>query len=195
VIAAARWARFAHDGWVAGKRGLPDLKRFKDSAEGYYQLHLDAVREGDFRKRVMASWGLIAQGQESLPYLMLMLSSSNADSREDAGGALGWLGKESGDVVGELLTALESETEHQPRDTIVVTLGALKDRTAIPSLAALIRSDDTDGDTRRCAVESLGKAKAAAVAAGSVHVSGQVVQDEGTFESICVSVPMAPPAR
>ena len=105
----------------------------------------------------MASWGLIARGRESLPYLMLMLRSSNADSREDAGGALGWLGKEPGGVVGELLAALEDETEHQPRDSIVVTLGALKNRAAIPALAALIRSDDTDGDTRRCAVESLGK--------------------------------------
>jgi HEAT repeat protein len=138
-------------------RGVPDLKRFKDSAEDYYQLHLEAVREGDFSKRVTASWGLIARGRESLPYLMLMLRSSNADSREDAGGALGWLGKESGGVAGELLTALEDETEHQPRDSIVVTLGVLKNRAAIPALATLIRADDTDGDTRRCAVESLGK--------------------------------------
>lgn len=120
-------------------------------------MHLEAVREGDFSRRVMASWGLIARGRESLPYLMLMLRSSNADSREDAGGALGWLGKESSGVVGDLLTALEDEAEHQPRDSIVVTLGAVKNPAAIPALAALIRSDDTDGDTRRCAVESLGK--------------------------------------
>ena len=157
MIAAARWAGFAHDVWVADKRGVPDLRRFEDSADGYYQLHLEAVREGDFSKRVTASWGLIARGRDSLPYLMLMLRSSNADSREDAGGALGWLGRKSGDVVGELLTALAHETEHQPRDAIVVTLGALKSRAAIPALAALIRSDGTDGDTRRCAVESLGK--------------------------------------
>jgi HEAT repeat protein len=114
-------------------------------------LHLEAVRETDFSKRVTASWGLIARGQDSLPYLMLMLRSSNAGSREDAGGALGWLGKKSGGVVGELLAALADETEHQPRDSLVVALGALKNRAAIPALAALIRSDDIDGDTRRCA--------------------------------------------
>ena len=34
-------------------------------------------------------------GRDSLPYLMLMLRSSNADSREDAAGTLGWLGKDS----------------------------------------------------------------------------------------------------
>ena len=70
---------------------------------------------------------------------------------------LGWLGKESGGVVGDLLAALEDETGHKPRDSIVGTLGALGNRAAISALAALIRSDDTDGDTRRCAVESLGK--------------------------------------
>jgi HEAT repeat protein len=157
AIAAAWWATLSHDVRVADQRGVPDLKRFKDSAESYYQLHLEAVRDGDFSKRVTASWGLIARGRKSLPYLMVMLKSSDADSREDASGALGWLGKQPDGVVGELLAALEDETEHQPRDSIVVTLGALKNRAAIPALAALIRSDDTDGDTRRCAVESLGK--------------------------------------
>jgi hypothetical protein len=88
---------------VADRRGVPDLRRFKDSAESCYQLHLEAMREGDFGKRVTASWGLIARDRESLPYLMLMLRSGNADSREDAGGALGWLGKEADGVVGELL--------------------------------------------------------------------------------------------
>lgn len=113
---------------------MPYLKRFKDPAASYY-----------------------ARGRDSLPYLMLMLKSREADSREDAGGALSWLGKDDDGVVAELLAGLGSETEHQPRDSIVLTLGALKNRAAIPALAGLIRSKDTDGDTRRCAVESLGK--------------------------------------
>ncbi|HEY0453667.1 HEAT repeat domain-containing protein [Actinophytocola sp.] len=141
---------------MADRRGVPNLKRFKGSAESYYRLHLEAVREQDFTRRVTASWGLIARGRESLPYLMSMLRSGDADSREDAGGALTWLGEDAAGLVGELLTALRRETDPQARDSIVATLGALRNRAAVPALAALIRSADTDGDTRRCAVESLG---------------------------------------
>ena len=137
-----------------------DLQLFNDSAQAYYEMHLDSTRGHDFAKRVTASWGLIARGQDSLPYLMSMLTSRNADSREDAAGALGWLGAKSDTIVNALIAALDRESEDQPRDSIVLTLGALKSRAAIPALASLIRSDDTDADTRRCAVESL---------AGRVH--------------------------
>jgi HEAT repeat protein len=142
---------------VVRRRAGPNLKLFKGSADSYYQLHLESVRERDFSKRVTASWGLIARGRDSLPYLMLMLKSGNADSREDAAGALEWLGDDANGVVHELLVALDRETDSQARDSIVLTLGALKNRAAFPALAALIRSEGTDGDTRRCAVESLGK--------------------------------------
>ena len=71
------------------RRGGPDLTQFVGPAEHYYRLHLEALREGDFIKRVTALWGLIACGRESLPYLMTMMRSSAADSREDAGGAFG----------------------------------------------------------------------------------------------------------
>ncbi|MEH1055987.1 HEAT repeat domain-containing protein [Micromonospora sp. CPCC 206171] len=142
---------------MVDRRGVPDLREYCDSAESYYRLHLEATREHDFHNRVTASWGLIARGADSLPYLILMLRSSNPDSREDAAGALAWLGQDSDGVVSELLTALRGEHEDQPRDGIVLALGALKNRAAVPALAALIRSDNTDGDTRDCAVESLGK--------------------------------------
>lgn len=154
---AARCGGGVDDVYVADHRGVPDLSHFTAPAETYYRLHLEALRERDFNKRVAASWGLIARGGESLPYLMLMLRSRDAGSREDAAGALAWLGTDAGGVVRELLLALEQETGQQARDSIVLTLGALKNRAAIPALAELIRSEDTDGDTRRCAVESLGK--------------------------------------
>jgi HEAT repeat protein len=156
----SRWLRdggVADDDAVSDSRRGPDLTTYTASAETYYQLHLAAMRESDFRKRSNAAWGLIARGKASLPYLMLMLSSRDPDSREDAGGALAWLGKEADGVVAELLTALDVEKEDQARDSIVLALGALKNRAAIPALDALIRSEQTDGDTRRCAVESLGK--------------------------------------
>jgi HEAT repeat protein len=144
-------------GLVTDQQGVPDLRRFSRSAETYYRLHLDALREQNFQKRVEASWGLIARGSDSLPFLTLMLKSRAADSREDASGVLSWLGKSSTGMISDLLSALERETEQQPRDGIVLALGGLKNRAAIPALAQLIRSSDIDGDTRRCAVESLGK--------------------------------------
>jgi HEAT repeat protein len=142
---------------VAHQRGVPDLSQFTAPAETYYRLHQEALREHNFAKRVTASWGLIARGRQSLPYLTRMLSSRDANSREDAAGALAWLGADAGGVVRELLQALKHETGQQARDSIVLALGALKNPAAIPALAELIRSADTDGDTRRCAVESLGK--------------------------------------
>lgn len=59
--------------------------------------------------------------------------------------------------MGALLAALEAETEDVPRDGIIAALGALKNRSAVPTLAALIRSESTDSDTRLCAAESLGQ--------------------------------------
>jgi HEAT repeat protein len=88
---------------------------------------------------------------------MRILRSRDADSREDAAGALAWLGADANGIVRELLLALEQETGQQARDSIVLALGTLKNPAAIPALAELIRSPATDGDTRRCAVESLGK--------------------------------------
>lgn len=122
--------------------------------EHYYRQHLEALRENNYRKRVKAQWGLIARGTDSLPYLSLMLRSRNSDSREDAAGALEWLGERG--FVAELLTALDRETDRQARDSIVLTLGTLGDRAAIPALAALLRAPETDGDTRHCTAESLG---------------------------------------
>ena len=55
------------------------------------------------------------------------------------------------------MIALENETQDQARDAVVLALGALRSREAIPALARLIRTAETDGDTRRCAVESLGR--------------------------------------
>lgn len=145
------------NGAMTDRRGVPDLSTFTASAEDYYALHLEAVREPDFTKRVTASWGLIARGSASVPHLLRMLTSSEPDSREDAAGALAWLGSDKGSVVTELLEALEHEDDQQARDSIVIALGALRNRAAIPALAALVRDSGLDGDTRRTAVESLGR--------------------------------------
>ena len=109
-----------------------------------------------FRLRVEAQWGLIACGTDAIPYALRMLTSPDAEIREDAGGILGQLGK-SDEVVEGVLAALEGETDDQARDSLVIAIGELGDPRGIPMLAKLIRSPETDGDTRFTAVQSLGR--------------------------------------
>jgi HEAT repeat protein len=109
-----------------------------------------------FERRVEATWGLIGCGADAIPYAIDMLKSSDAEIREDAGGILGALGREP-EVVDAVIAALQSETDCQARDSLVVALGELGDRRAISHLASLIRSEDTDGDTRFTAAQSLGR--------------------------------------
>jgi hypothetical protein len=105
----------------------------------------------------MASWGLIAKGEESIPYLLAMMRSTSPESREDAAGALGWLGRSDSGLVERLTSALGSETSDQARDSIVVALGELRSKDAIPALALVIRDEQADGDTRWTAMQSLGQ--------------------------------------
>lgn len=139
------------------ERGVPDLTRLRWSADAYYALHLDAVREHDFHKRVRASWGLIARGADAMPFLMEMLHSDSAGSREDAAGALARIGTSSPEVVAALLAALRHAVTHEERDTILLGLGALRARAAVPALAEVLRDPAADEDTRHTAAEALGK--------------------------------------
>ena len=49
--------------------GVPDLSQLREEPEVYFEKHRVAVEQHDFKARVMASWGLIARGVESIPYL------------------------------------------------------------------------------------------------------------------------------
>ncbi len=135
---------------------MPDLRAFQEAPEVYRVLHRQAVLEGNFDKRVHASWGLIARGGESLPVLLSMLSDQSPEAREDAAGALAWLKEQSPDVVGALVSALDASEADEERDTILTALGALRSRDAIPALAAILRDASADEDTRYVAAEALG---------------------------------------
>ena len=137
-------------------RGRPELSGYTDSAAYYAAMHDQGIRAMEFARRVHGTWGLIAQGAESIPYALAMLKSKDSDAREDGAAVLGEIGK-NGDVVEELLSALASELDTQARDSIILALGRMKNRAAIPALAALIKDESTDGDTRWTAVESLGR--------------------------------------
>jgi hypothetical protein len=139
------------------ERGVPDLTRLRWPAEDYHALHLEAVREHDFHKRVRASWGLIARGADALPFLIEMLRSTTPESREDAAGALAWIGTSSPELASMLVDALRDAVRHEERDTILLALGELRAREAVPAVADVLRDPRADGDTRHAAAEALGK--------------------------------------
>ena len=55
------------------------------------------------------------------------------------------------------VSGARAETDEEARDSLIQALGGLRNRAAIPALAALIEDEDADGDTRWTAVESLGR--------------------------------------
>jgi HEAT repeat protein len=84
-----------------------------------------------------------------------MLESDSPDAREDAAGAFGWMARNDPSMVDHLLDALEGESDLQIVDSLIVSLGQLRDRRAIGPLAQIVLSPDTDGDTRHTAIQSL----------------------------------------
>lgn len=136
---------------------MPDLERLCESPEIYHERHQRAIADGDFEARVMASWGLIARGSASLPVLQVMLRSTSPDTREDAAGAFGWLAQQEPAIGDELLAVVRDEADVGTRDSMVMALGALKDKRALPVLAELLRDPLTDGDSESLVIEALGR--------------------------------------
>jgi hypothetical protein len=140
---------------LTNKNGRPDLARYTDSVDYYvaiYQQYLEAVngasgRDDDahlaFRRRVHATWRLIAKGVMAVPHVVAMLRSKDADAREDGAAILAEIGRDS-HAVEHVLQAPGSETDAAARDSLILALGAFKDRVAIPALADLIRNNDAD---------------------------------------------------
>jgi len=160
--------RLKEDRYPVNKRGKPDLIYYRDPLSHYIQMYeqfLDTVEgrktgvgyevELAFKRRVHAQWGLIAKGAEAAPYAVTLLQRTEAEAREDGASILAELGKDDG-IVDTLIESLKSETDLTARDSMVITLGRLKSRKAIPTLAAIIRDAAQDHDTRWTAVESLG---------------------------------------
>lgn len=112
--------------------------------------------EPDFDKRVEGLWGLIARGQESVPYLVGLLANPDAEARADGASALAAIGAAEPGIQQPLIDALQRAATHEERDTILMALGQMRSKDAIPTIARFIRDDATDGDTRSTAVEALG---------------------------------------
>jgi hypothetical protein len=126
--------------------GRPDLSYYTRSAEYYAAMHARAIAPGGiFAERTHGCWGLIAKGEEAIPCALAMIASTKPDAREDGAAILAEIGKGEG-VVQSLLGALAAETDVEARDSLIQALGGLRDRAAIPALAALIEDEDADGD-------------------------------------------------
>jgi hypothetical protein len=148
-------------------RGRPDLRYYTDPLDYYiamYEQHL-ATLEGKkgvgyeielaFSRRVHGMWGLIGKGAAAARYALSLLGRSAPEAREDGAAILAELGRNEA-VVDTLIESLSAETATTARNSIILALGRLKNKKAIPSLAAIIRAAATDGDTKWTAVESLG---------------------------------------
>lgn len=155
------------DNYPVDARGRPDLRCYTDLLEYYiqmYEQHLGALQgkkgvgyeiELAFTRRVHAMWGLIAKGAAAAPYALSLLRHSEPEAREDGPAILAELGKDEG-VVDLLLESLKAETDATAKDSLILAVGRLKSRKVIPVLAAIIRDEAVDADTRWTAVESLG---------------------------------------
>jgi len=128
---------------------ISERRYFTKSAEYYAQMHHAAVSlydnspsKGDagliYACQVHAEWGLIYSGAAAIPYAVEMLKSSVPEAREGGAGILGAVGKDDA-VVQALLASLATETDTTARDTLILALGELRNRNAIPALAAIIK--------------------------------------------------------
>lgn len=159
--------KLKEDAYPVDARGRPDLAFYSDPLEHYlllYEQHLGALagRKGPgheidlaFRRRVHATWGLIAKGPAAVPHALAMLKRREPEAREDGAAILAALGRQDG-VVLALLSALDAEAESEPKDSVILALGHMRAKKAIPALARIIQDPSADRDTRWTAVEALG---------------------------------------
>jgi len=149
--------------------GQPHLSYYTDSAKYYAELYgkfIASLHGGwpwdsyesnlPWSSRIHAIWGLIAKGSAAVPFALKMLQSPEPEAREDGASILSQLGQNES-IVTAVLCALAAEEDTTARDSLILTLGEMRSRQAIPALSAIIRDESADGDTRWTAVESLGK--------------------------------------
>lgn len=147
--------------------GRPDLQRFTKPIShytGYLDEYLEALvsavdpahQSFAYRKGVLGQWGLIAKGPtEGLPYVLRLMRHSVPEGRSAAAGILdAWSTDRS--LIPHLIDALAREQDTETLSTLIGTLGRLKVATALPRLAALLRSPDSDhGDLSWSVIEAV----------------------------------------
>jgi hypothetical protein len=151
----------------ADERGKRDLSFYTEPLQHYIDLYnsfINANWKGStsdeqrlaWKQRVHGTWGLLAKGQEALPFLLTLVRHANPDAREDASYLLGELKLEAG-ISEQLLHCLQNETDLVAKSSMIEALGKVRYRPAIPALALLILDKGVDVDTRWNAADSLGR--------------------------------------
>jgi len=158
--------RLPEDSIPVDKNGKPDLSFYTEPVTYYidlYKAHLAAYRKGStaeqqrlaWRQRVHGTLGLLAKGQEGLPFILTLVGHPDSDAREDGYYLLAELKSDA--ATGErLLECLQSETDRVALSSLIGALGKCRYRPAIPALRSLILDTRTDVDTRWNAADSLG---------------------------------------
>ena len=145
----------------------PDLTYYIESAQFYYELIVESAPEmddpqlssRDYNRIVHASWGMIAQGADAVPFAIKLVRSSNRDQREAAGNVFCGLRDPARlpDILSQIHATLANETDQLVLDTLLGALGSLRSRESIPVLAPYILNESVDPDTRDNAACSLGQ--------------------------------------
>jgi hypothetical protein len=158
---------------------IPQRGYFRKPASYYAAMLRKAVALYDARPRptpgdleliypcqVAAEWGLIFAGKDAIPFALELLASPVREARETAASVLAAIGRDE-EVVAGLLAAFEAECTRtrfgergtdglETLDSMLLALGRLRARKAIPAIAKVLRNPEADGDTRLLAAESLG---------------------------------------
>jgi hypothetical protein len=131
---------------------------------GYIDDYLDALvsvadsakQSFAYRKGVVGQWGVIARGPaQGLPYVLRLLRNPLPEGRSAAAGILdAW--SDDPALAPHLIEALATEPDIETLSTLMGTLGRLKVSAALPRLAELLRSPNSDrGDLSWSVIEAL----------------------------------------
>lgn len=162
------------------EEGVPDRAYFDRSASYYAEMAKTALSlfdatpraaQGDldlvYKCHLTAEWGLIYAGNEAIPYALTMLESPVPEMRASGASILSEVGKDGG-VISEIIAAFDRELAKsadgesnahpgETLDSMLIAIGNIKSKKAIPSLATFLRDTSANVDSRYVAAESLGK--------------------------------------
>lgn len=107
-------------------------------------------------RRTRATWALANGEEESIPFALQMLRSSDSDERADARVIFRQMGCRD-QLVDSLVASLCRQSDPAAVADMTVALGEMRNEKAVPILRSVLDSDFADAGTRWLAVSSLGK--------------------------------------
>jgi hypothetical protein len=135
-----------------------------------YRAAVASVRAGTFKsdaersaararlheRRARTMSALASGGETSIAFAIQMLRSGDVDERDDARGILREMGRRD-QLVDSLIASLPQGTDLGTVESITMVLGEMMNPRAIPILIEVLDSPNTDANTKRQAITSLGR--------------------------------------